>query len=118
MNTTPPFTDDLAGPIVDALTDFVKVHQILLSTVIGKQSIFAQFLLTAPIAAALRALESEVDFFAFSLIALIPTRTSSVKDCQQSLDSSLGDAIAKYQAICIPSVLYPAIPPVCVSLTL
>ena len=40
---------------------FVKVHQLLLSTVIGKHSIFAQFGVTAPIAAILRSLEAGID---------------------------------------------------------
>ena len=40
---------------------FVNVHQLLLSTVIGQHSIFAQFALTAPIAAVLRTLEAGID---------------------------------------------------------
>jgi hypothetical protein len=40
---------------------FVRVHQQLLATVIGKHGIFAQFGVTAPIAAILQSLEAAID---------------------------------------------------------
>ncbi|KAI0737927.1 hypothetical protein C8Q80DRAFT_283024 [Daedaleopsis nitida] len=71
----PPFSDNDALVIVDVLTTFVRVHQLLLSTIIGKHSLASMFFLTAPIADALRAIESVVDAFAFALIDLIPTQS-------------------------------------------
>jgi flagellar motor component MotA len=46
---------------------FVLVHQALLATVIGKHGIFAQYLLTAPIASALRNLEAIIDVSSLSI---------------------------------------------------
>ena len=54
--------------------------------------------------------------FAFSMIDLIPTQTPAVNTDKDSLDSSVGNAISIYQQICIPSVLYPTVPPICASL--
>ncbi|KDR84335.1 hypothetical protein GALMADRAFT_1340639 [Galerina marginata CBS 339.88] len=113
MEATPPFADGVTQPVVDALTD---VHQLLLSTVIGKHGIFAQFGATAPIAAILSSLEAGIDSFAFAMIALIPTRNADVTGDQNSLDTSVGNTIALYQQICIPSLLFPALMPICVSL--
>ncbi|KAI0355072.1 hypothetical protein OH77DRAFT_1521140 [Trametes cingulata] len=57
--TTPPYNDDVAGEVVQALTLFVRVHQLLLSTIIGKHGVLTFF---APgIACALRQLEGVVD---------------------------------------------------------
>ena len=79
MQATPPFADPDALLVVAALRavslvesislplliclrkKFVGVHQNLLSTVIGKHGIFAQFGVTAPIAAVLRTLEAGID---------------------------------------------------------
>ncbi|KAF7332844.1 UVI-1 protein [Mycena venus] len=116
MQGTPPFDDVDAGPIVDVLTNFVRIHQALLSTVIGKHSIFAQFGLAAPIAAILRSLESIIDTFAFALIAMIPTKTASVEAGKNALDTSVKNTIELYTQLCLPSPLYPLIPPVCITL--
>ncbi|KAJ7330829.1 hypothetical protein DFH08DRAFT_966584 [Mycena albidolilacea] len=113
MQATPPFSDG-ADLIVAALTDFVRVHQALLSTVIGKHTIFAQFGLTGPITAVLRSLEAGIDSFAFALIAMIPTKQANVTTDKNMLDDSVGNTITLYQQICIPSPLYPTVPPVCV----
>jgi hypothetical protein len=43
----------------------VGVHQTLLATVIGKHSIFAQYGITAPVAAVLRSLEAVIDVSSF-----------------------------------------------------
>ncbi|KAJ6615791.1 hypothetical protein B0H10DRAFT_48348 [Mycena sp. CBHHK59/15] len=116
MQATPPFGDADAQPIVDALRQFVQVHQVLLSTVIGKHSIFAQFGVTAPIASILRSLEAAIDSFAFAMINMIPTQATAVNTDKTSLDSSVGNTISTYEQICIPSVLYPGLPPICASL--
>ena len=50
------------------------------------------------------------------MINLIPTRKGDVTDDKNSLDSSVKNAISKYEQICIPSILYPTIPPICASL--
>ncbi|KAF7337349.1 hypothetical protein MSAN_02260600 [Mycena sanguinolenta] len=115
MDATSAFNDADAGPVVDALSEFVEVHQALLATVIGKHSIFAQFFLTAPIVAVLRNLEAGIDDFAYSMIDLIPTRESNVTTDKNSLHDSVGNTITKYQEPCVPSLLYPFFMPLCVS---
>ncbi|KAJ7685888.1 hypothetical protein B0H17DRAFT_1225485, partial [Mycena rosella] len=76
MQTTPPFTVqsdcDAVVAALSTVSSFVQIHQTLLSTVIGKHTIFAQFGATAPITAVLRTLEGAIDSFAYGLIALIP----------------------------------------------
>ncbi|KAJ7196436.1 hypothetical protein GGX14DRAFT_575002 [Mycena pura] len=116
MNETPPFDDEDAEPIVEALDDFVHVHQILLATVIGQHSIFSQFGLTAPITAILRDLEAGIDSFAFAMIDLIPTKSSDVTDDRNQLDTSVGNTISQYEQLCIPSPLYPELLPICIAL--
>ncbi|KAJ7434464.1 hypothetical protein FB451DRAFT_1467571 [Mycena latifolia] len=115
MQATTAFGDADAQTVVDALRTFVEVHQALLSTIIGKHSILAQFGVTAPIAAALRSLEAAIDSFAFAMINLIPTQAPAVTNDQNSLDGSVTNTITIYEQICIPSILYPTLPPVCAS---
>ncbi|KAF5318808.1 hypothetical protein D9619_010860 [Psilocybe cf. subviscida] len=118
MSVTPAFTDIQADSVVGALNGFITIHQTLLGTVIGKRSFFGQFGATAPIAAVLRSLETCVDGFAGSLIALIPTRTSTVQMGTGQLGGTLKNSIKAYQAICIPSILYPTFMPICAELGL
>ncbi|KAF8591047.1 hypothetical protein K439DRAFT_1627131 [Ramaria rubella] len=113
MKATPPFNDVSAQPIVTALRDFVNVHQQLLSTVIGKHAILAQFGVTAPVAAVLRTLEATIDSFAFAMINLIPTQKPAVQNDQSTLDTSVGNTITTYEQFCIPSPTYPTVQPVC-----
>ncbi|KAI0355073.1 hypothetical protein OH77DRAFT_1425135 [Trametes cingulata] len=92
--TTPPYDDDAAADVVDALTLFVEVHQDLLNTIIGKHGILTP---VAPgIACALRTLESVVDAFAFAIIGLIPTRHDEAMDQKASLDETLQNAVNVY----------------------
>jgi hypothetical protein len=112
----------------------VEVHQALLATVIGKHAIFAQFAVTAPIAAVLRTLEAIIDVclhlfmpcmrftdgspvqsFAFAMIDLIPCGAGSVTNDKNGLDTSVENSITLYTEVCIPSLLYPAVLPVCVA---
>ncbi|KAM5533915.1 hypothetical protein V8D89_012455 [Ganoderma adspersum] len=95
---TPAYPDDAAVAVVDVLTTFVEVHQDLLNLVIGKHSLAAMFALTAPIAAALRGLESVVDTFAFALIALIPTESSPATTQVNALSVTFTDAINTYDS--------------------
>ncbi|KAJ7871930.1 hypothetical protein B0H13DRAFT_1895579 [Mycena leptocephala] len=118
MQATPPFIDAVAGPIVDALKEFVRVHQQLLATVIGKHGIFAQFGVTAPIAAILQSLEAAIDAFAFAMINLIPTKQGDVTADKNSLDASVVKTVTLYKQLCIPSPLYPTLPAICIGLHL
>ncbi|KAJ6549983.1 hypothetical protein B0H19DRAFT_1073879 [Mycena capillaripes] len=93
MQATPSFSDVDAGPIVEALNNFVLIHQALLATLIGKHGIFAEFSATAPIAQILRSLEAIIDSFAFAMIDLIPTKKGSVTKNKSDLDSSVGNTI-------------------------
>ena len=104
----------------------------LLATVIGKHSIFAQFAVTAPIAAVLRSLEATIDVspiesqcapysntvlyqsFAFAMIDLIPTQTPAVHTDQNTLDDAVGNTISTYNQFCTPSPFYPRQLPTCV----
>ncbi|KAJ7620345.1 hypothetical protein FB45DRAFT_1094476 [Roridomyces roridus] len=133
---TPPFTEVAqnvhstrqttpGAAVVAALDNFVAIHQALLATVIGKHSPFAQFALTAPIAAVLRILEAVVDSFAFALIAVIPTQATvpqlssraahTISSDQAALQTAIGNTITTYNEVCIPSPLYPIVLPVCAS---
>jgi hypothetical protein len=47
------------------------------------------------------------------MIAMIPTKQADVTADKNMLDTSVGNTITLYQQICIPSPLYPTIPPVC-----
>ncbi|TBU24835.1 hypothetical protein BD309DRAFT_1004996 [Dichomitus squalens] len=86
--------------MVDFLTGSVQVrrHQLLLSTIIGKHSIAAQFFLTAPIAAALRTIEDAVDDLALALIGLIPTQQSAAQSQFDSLSAPFSDAISTFSS--------------------
>ncbi|KAF8814355.1 hypothetical protein BYT27DRAFT_7082424 [Phlegmacium glaucopus] len=110
VNTTqaaPPFPDGVTQPIVDALGNG------LLSTVMHKHSIFAQFGVTAPILNNLRNLGAGIDSFALTMTDVIPTRRDDVKTDKDQLDQSVGNSISRYQQVCIPSPLYPKVLPLC-----
>ncbi|KAJ7763772.1 hypothetical protein B0H16DRAFT_1527180 [Mycena metata] len=108
------FTAAQAGPVCAALTDFVNVHQAVLSTVIGKHGFLAQFGVAQPLAAVLRTLEGAIDAFAFGAIAMLPSCANQVTQQQAGLDTSVASAISQYEEICVPSPLYPTVMPVCV----
>ncbi|TBU28545.1 hypothetical protein BD311DRAFT_865480 [Dichomitus squalens] len=96
--STPPYPDDVAIEVVDVLTTFVEVHQQLLELIIGKHSLAAQFALTAPIAEALRALESVVDTFAFALIDLIPTEQGPALAQVNALNVTFTQTVTTYDS--------------------
>lgn len=50
------------------------------------------------------------------MIDLIPTRKDDVTADKNDLDSSVKNAYTKYELACLPSPLYPNLPPVCASL--
>ncbi|KAI0713617.1 hypothetical protein C8Q76DRAFT_857411 [Earliella scabrosa] len=93
----PPFDDADATPIVDALVTFVRVHQLLLSTIIGKHGLFEMFRATAPVAAALQGVEGTVDALAFALIGLIPTKGSQAEMQFAALNVTFTQAISAYR---------------------
>lgn len=97
--------DSLAGTTNQMLSTLVRVHPI-----------FAQYGLTAPIAAALRSLEGSSDSYALALATVAPSQQGAITSDQSSIDTNLNSAITTYEQICIPSPLYPIVPPVCVSL--
>ncbi|PIL26586.1 hypothetical protein GSI_12344 [Ganoderma sinense ZZ0214-1] len=92
-STTPVYADPVAVEVVDVLTTFVVVHQQLLNIIIGKH-----FFLTAPIAAALRALEAVVDTFAFDLIALIPTQSGPAMTQISALNVTFTECLTTYSS--------------------
>ncbi|KDQ60086.1 hypothetical protein JAAARDRAFT_595497 [Jaapia argillacea MUCL 33604] len=90
------FSNTVAVQVVVVLTSFVKIHQLLLSTIIGKHGFLAQFGFAAPVRLALVAIEGGVDAFAFALIKLIPTQSSAAVKQVTMLKASLNVAITTY----------------------
>ncbi|KIM37084.1 hypothetical protein M413DRAFT_423938 [Hebeloma cylindrosporum] len=108
VQATPPFSDDEASPVDDKLADVI-----LMSTLVGKHSIFAQFALTVRIASTLRPLDSSLESLSFALIDLLPTRKDHVDEAKDKFSASTAAASTKYDQFCIPSPLYPVVAPVC-----
>ncbi|KAF5328357.1 hypothetical protein D9619_013283 [Psilocybe cf. subviscida] len=115
---TPVISGGVADTVVEVLVGFVKVHQALLNTVIGKHSIFAQFALTAPLAAVLRLIETGVDTFAFIIIGIIPTKKAIIQKEISGLDTTVKSSISVYSQICLPSLNFPKVMPTCIKLGL
>ncbi|KAF7372706.1 hypothetical protein MSAN_00475900 [Mycena sanguinolenta] len=115
----------IISTIVAALDNLVVVDQAFCATVIGKHLIFAQFQVTAPIAAVLRSLEAALDSFAFALIDVVPEQAlraterllGSISSDQAALDTAVGNTVTTYNEACVPSPLYPIMLPVCSSAT-
>lgn len=80
----------------NGLSQFVKVHQNLLETIIGKKGLLSSTPFTAPIAAVLRVLEGVVDKVAFTIIGTVPTCEESAKKDLDALDKTLGETIDAY----------------------
>ncbi|KAI0668410.1 hypothetical protein C8Q78DRAFT_256624 [Trametes maxima] len=98
VNDPRPVNDEDAQAIVNALNDFVAIHQALLEVIIGKHSLAQQFFLTRPIAQALRSLESVVDTFAHAIIDLIPTRADEGNADANALQIYLTAAVSTYES--------------------
>lgn len=75
-----PLSDADAKLVVQSLTTFVQVHQALLNVVIEKHGLLTLMTFFEPIRMALVSLESTVDFFAYDLIALIPTQKAAAEN--------------------------------------
>lgn len=115
LSGCPPLGDADAEAVTDAFSNAVGATEALLSTIGQKHDIFAQFLLTAPIAGQLRNLEGAVDTYASMLSDLAPSQAGKIVSIQDRIDNALARVISQYEQICIPSPLYPVIPPICVS---
>lgn len=91
----------------------MKVHQTLLSILIGKSGLLEQSpirrdtiaagvtnsegaLIGPLIACVLRQIEGAVDSIAFALINIIPTRSECAKEQQKEIDGSLADSVDSY----------------------
>lgn len=116
--STTPFTDCTdAEPIVDALSNVVGALREFLSTIIGKQIVFAQYTALSPIATALQSFKDAIDSSAQPTINLLPPcDDSNVINGEGELDYPLAEAIRLYKQTCIKSLDYPSIPPFCFSL--
>ncbi|KAI8682518.1 hypothetical protein LRP88_05513 [Fusarium phalaenopsidis] len=90
------FPESGQSDICEAFTGFVKVHQNLLETIIGKKGLLSSTPFTAPIAAVLRVLENVVDKVAFIIIGTVPTCADGAKKDLEALDKTLGETIDTY----------------------
>ncbi|KAJ4234648.1 hypothetical protein NW759_001639 [Fusarium solani] len=92
----PDFPESGQSEICEAFISFVKVHQNLLETIIGKKGLLSSTPFTAPIAAVLRVLENVVDKVAFTIIGTVPTCADGAKKDLEALDKTLGKTIEIY----------------------
>ncbi|KAM0421061.1 hypothetical protein ACHAPT_011132 [Fusarium lateritium] len=90
------FDNDGQNQVCEAFTDFVKVHQQLLNTVIGKHGLLSATPFTTPIAAVLRVLEGVVDKVALLIIGTVPTCADGAKKDLEALDGTLSKTIKIY----------------------
>jgi hypothetical protein len=102
--------------VANAFASMAGATQQMLSPLTGDHSIFAQFSVTAPIASSLRALEAALDGYSYAILAIAPSQQGAISDGKGSVDTSLGNAINLYGQLCIPSPIYPTVPPVCAAL--
>jgi hypothetical protein len=102
--------------VANAFGSLANTTNQMLSALIGDHPVFAQYGLTAPIASSLRSLEGTFDSYAFELAAAAPSQQGPITAGQNSVETSLNNAITTYTQFCIPSPLYPTVPPICVAL--
>jgi hypothetical protein len=88
----------------------------MLNALTSAHLVFAQYGATAPIASALRALESSLDYFSDTLTQIAPSQAANIGASQSQADSATDNAITIYDQLCIPTPLYPTLPPICVGL--
>ena len=89
--------------------------QAMLSTLIAKHVVFAQFGTTGPIAASLRQLEGASDSYSFTIAELAPSQQTAITATGTQLGNAVANDVSQYEQICIPSPLYPAVQPICIS---
>ncbi|CAG7851653.1 SubName: Full=Uncharacterized protein {ECO:0000313/EMBL:CCA72475.1} [Serendipita indica DSM 11827] len=97
MDNPPPVYGDVdAVAVVGVLKTFVKVHQTLLNTIIGKHGLLSLFFFTQPVRVALVSLEAAVDALALGLIDMIPTQAPEANGQFASLKITIDAAITVY----------------------
>ncbi|EPQ53673.1 hypothetical protein GLOTRDRAFT_131013 [Gloeophyllum trabeum ATCC 11539] len=89
-------THEACEAIVTALLDFVRVHQALLSVIIGKHGVLSPIGFATPIRLALVAIEKGVDTFAIDIIEAIPCDKTRANQGLDSLDVTLERSIEAY----------------------
>lgn len=89
-----PFPEDGQKKICETFRDFVRVHQALLETVIGRAGLLSSTPFTAPLATVLRVVEGGVDSLAFGIIDLVPTCASGAESDKADLDESFEEVFA------------------------
>lgn len=79
------------------MVQFVKVHQVLLGTVIGKHGLLSLTPSIRPLAAVLRELERVVDILALGIVGLVPVCAQGLTQDKIALDVSLRLAVTTYE---------------------
>ncbi|KAK2007903.1 UVI-1 [Colletotrichum eremochloae] len=86
--------------IFDAFREFVRVHQALLSILIGKAGLFNTVpVIGQPVAAVLRQVESVVDTIAFRIIDLVDSRAADLQREATALGGTLDTCINSYEGL-------------------
>ena len=116
LNGCPALSSSDSTSVANAFDSLASTTNQTLNTLIGDHPIFAQYGLTAPITSSLRTLEAAFDSYAFTLVTVAPSQQGPVTDDQNSVNTSLDNAITTYSQLCIPSPLYPILKPICVTL--
>jgi Hydrophobic surface binding protein A len=116
LNGCPALGSADSKTVANAFDGLANNTNQMLSALIGKHPVFAQFGLTAPITNSLRNLEGTLDTYTFALISVVPSQQNAVTNDRDSVGTSLDNAITVYQQLCIPSPLYPNLQPICIAL--
>jgi len=101
QNTTTIFGAQDATTIDASWKKFVQAQLQLTSTVTDKHLVFAQFQVTASIAAILHGFNATLDAFIHTLLNAIPSQSNDVSDAKSYLDSSIQNAITTYERPCV-----------------
>jgi len=100
MQTPVTFAGQAATDVFNAFSDFITVHQQLLSILIGKAGLFSDIpFIGEPVAEALRQVEGVVDTVALSLASMVPTYADQVGAKTGSLNTQLEQAITAYSGL-------------------
>lgn len=101
MQGMPPVAPGADSDLIfDAFREFVRIHQILLNTLIGKAGLFTTVpFVGAPVAAVLRQIEKIVDTLAFTLIDTLQGRMSEVKEQGDMLDATVEQGIKAFGGV-------------------
>ncbi|KAI9840544.1 MAG: hypothetical protein M1838_004008 [Thelocarpon superellum] len=91
--------------VLDAFTEFVQVHQELLSIVIGKSGLLQDIAFGPPVTAVLRSLEGVVDTVALAIIGTLRDVDASQATTQKNdLDGTLAQAIDAFSPVQLPAI--------------